>query len=104
MNLDWFWRGWIYTASRLDQAIGGVTDAEEGSAIAVRSLGEMVMPAELLITYADGTEETVRLPVQMWYQGPEFVYKTDRAVTAVDLDPRSVYPDDDRSNDRWPRE
>ncbi|UCG88848.1 MAG: M1 family metallopeptidase [Gemmatimonadota bacterium] len=103
MDLDWFWRGWIYTTSRLDQAISDVSEEDDGRAIHVRSLGEMVMPAELRITYADGSTETVRLPVEMWYQGPEFVYRARGTVTAAEVDPRGVYPDDDRENNRWPR-
>jgi hypothetical protein len=104
MDLDWFWRGWIYTTARLDHAVSNVTATDVGgSAIVLRSLGAMVMPAELLITYADESTETVRLPVEMWYQGPGFVYTTDKPVTAAEVDPRRVYPDDDRANNRWPR-
>jgi len=102
MDLDWFWRGWIYSTSRLDQAISEVSEEADGSAIHIRNLGEMMMPAELRITYAGGSSETVRLPVEMWYQGPEFVYRARGRVTAVELDPRGVYPDDDRENNRWP--
>ena len=53
-------------------------------------------------TVADGTTETVRLPVDMWNLGRSFTYQIPgtRAVRAAELDPRSVYPDVDRSNNR----
>ena len=53
-----------------------------------------------------GFPETVRLPGDMWNLG---LRVTDRlggsrgVPTAVELDPRAVYPDVDRANNRWPR-
>jgi virulence-associated protein VagC len=65
----------------------------------------MLMPMELQLTFADGTSETVRLPVEMWKMGPSFVYRlpTDRVLVGVTIDPRGVYPDDDRGNNVWGR-
>jgi len=59
------------------------------------------MPAELKLTFADGTSETVRLPVEMWNLGRTFTYRVPgtRTVVAAELDPRHVFPDIDRSND-----
>jgi hypothetical protein len=64
----------------------------------------MVMPLELRITRAGGSTETIRLPVEMWNQGPHFVHTVagDR-VTRVEVDPREAMPDTRRSNNRWPR-
>lgn len=107
MNLDWFWRGWIYSTARLDQAIEEVVHgtADQPTEIRLRSRGEMIMPAELGLEFADGTSETIRLPVEMWKSGPEFSYRLEagRRLKAAQLDPRGVYPDDDRANDAWPR-
>jgi hypothetical protein len=107
MNLDWFWRGWIYTTSRLDQVVDSVAVDSAGSVIHLTNRGTMVMPAELAITYADGSRDTVRLPVEMWNLGSRFSYRVRAArgpISGVTLEPRAVYPDVDRSNNRWPRE
>ena len=106
MDLDWFWRGWIYTTARLDQAVDSVTNGADGPEIHLTNRGKMVMPAELAITFGDGSRETVRLPVEMWNLGSRFTYRvrgTGGMPTAVELDPRAVYPDVDRVNNRWPR-
>jgi len=107
LRLDWFWRGWIYTTARLDQAVERVEhDAGSGETrVLLRSRGGLLMPAELLIEFADGSSDTVRLPVEMWKLGPDFTYRRhgEHAPTRVTLDPRGVYPDDDRANDVWPR-
>jgi hypothetical protein len=61
------------------------------------------MPAELQIAFADGSSETVRLPIEMWKLGPVYTYRVGagRGVTGVTLDPREVLPDVDRSNNGW---
>jgi hypothetical protein len=106
MDLDWFWRGWLYTTARLDQSVDSITTrAEGGSNVWVGSRGTMLMPAELALTFADGTSETVRLPVQMWNLGPRFMYRVPggkRVVKAV-IDPRQALPDVERGNGVWPR-
>jgi hypothetical protein len=106
MELDWFWRGWIFTTSRLDQAVDGVTTDSAGRAIVhLSNRGTMVMPAELRIDYADGTSETVRLPVEMWNLGRRFDYSVpqNKAVRRAEIDPRHVLPDLNRANDAWER-
>ena len=106
MELDWFWRDWIFTTARLDQSVDSITtDANGHVKIALSNRGTMTMPAEMLLTFADGTAETVRLPVEMWNLGPRFIYtvSSTNAVRRVEVDPRSVMPDVDRSNNAWPR-
>lgn len=105
MDLDWFWRGWVYSTARLDQAVAAVSVSDSGvTEIRLDNLGDMVMPAELQIDFADGTSETVGLPIQMWKLGPVYTYRVPggREVTAVTLDPRAVLPDDERANNVWP--
>jgi hypothetical protein len=104
-DLDWFWREWIYTTARLDQAVDSVTSGAGGSVIHLSNRGAMVMPAELAVTFADGRTDTIRLPVDMWNLGSRFEYHVagGRRVTAVTIDPRNVFPDIGRRNNRWPR-
>jgi hypothetical protein len=106
MELDWFWRGWVMTTARLDQAVDSVTTAPDGqTSVVLANRGTMVMPAELRLTYDDGTTETVRLPVEMWNLGGRFTYRLPSAkrVRRAEVDPRRVLPDLDRSNNLWQR-
>ena len=106
MDLDWFWREWVYTTARLDQAVDSVAAAPGGgSEVQLANRGTMVMPAELKLTFADGSTEMVRLPVEMWNLGPRFTYRVrgKPAVTRAELDPRHALPDVDRANNRYPR-
>jgi hypothetical protein len=107
MNLDWFWRAWVYGTARLDQAVESVDAGADGeTAIHIRSRGEMLMPVEMNLEFSDGSVDTVRLPVWMWKSGPDYTYRLagDRQLVRVELDPRGVYPDDDRDNNTWPRQ
>ncbi len=106
MELDWFWRGWVFTTARLDQAVEAVTvDSSGRSSVRLANRGTMVMPAELRFTYDDGTSETVRLPVEMWNLGQHFTYRVParKVVRQVEVDPRGVLPDVDRANNLWTR-
>ncbi len=105
IDLDWFWRNWIYTTARLDQAVDSV-GGENGAEVYLSNRGQMVMPVELAITYDDGSTDTIRLPVEMWNQGPLFTYRAPvgMRIIAVEIDPRSALPDGARENNRWPGE
>jgi len=106
MDLDWFWRGWIYSTARLDQSVDSVaTRADGGSNVYLGNRGTMVMPAEIALTFADGSRTTVKLPVEMWNLGSQFVYRVPetKRVTRAEVDPRHALPDVDRANNAWPR-
>ncbi|NJD09973.1 MAG: M1 family metallopeptidase [Gemmatimonadetes bacterium] len=105
MQLDWFWRDWIYTTARLDQAVAAVREREDGTHVLLENRGTMLLPAELALTYADGKTETVKLPIEMWNLGSHFAYRIPpgRTVVGAKLDPRGVLPDTDRRNNEWRR-
>jgi hypothetical protein len=101
LDLDWFWRDWIYTTARLDQAVDSVTPEK----IYLANLGSMMLPLEMDVAYADGSSERIRLPVEMWNLGPRFTYRAGQGKTVrrVLVDPRKVLPDVDRSNNQRSR-
>jgi hypothetical protein len=106
MELDWFWRNWIYTTARLDQSVDSVsTRSDGGTEVHLTNRGTMVMPAELAISFDDGAPVTVKLPVEMWNLGDRFTYRVPekKRVRRVEVDPRRALPDIDRANNAWPR-
>ena len=105
-DLDWFWRGWVLTTARLDQAVDSVTrGAGDTTLVHLSSRGQMVLPVTLELRYADGTRDIRQLPVEMWYLGSRFTYRVSatKQITGVVVDPRQVYPDTDRKNNSWTR-
>jgi hypothetical protein len=102
MDLDFFWRDWIYTTARLDQAVDSVAAVNGQQKVFLSNRGTMTLPLELELTYEDGSTERVRLPVEMWNLGRAFAYRVrgGKKVTGVVVDPRSALPDVDRANNR----
>ncbi|MFL5570931.1 MAG: M1 family aminopeptidase, partial [Gemmatimonadaceae bacterium] len=105
MDLDWFWRGWLFSTARLDQAVDSVgVRADGGANVYLSNRGTMVMPAEIALTFSDGSRTTVKLPVEMWNLGPRFVYRVPekKTVRRAEVDPRRALPDVNRGNNVWP--
>ncbi|MFI5227753.1 MAG: M1 family metallopeptidase [Gemmatimonadales bacterium] len=107
MELDWFWRDWIFTTARLDQAVDSVSRDGKGVAVVhLSNRGTMVMPATLTLTFDDGSAQLVPLPVEMWNLGDTFDYRAPpgRGIRRAELDAAHALPDIDRSNNVWPRQ
>ncbi len=106
-DLDWFWRAWVFTTSRLDQSVDSVAALGADSVrVVLGNRREMVMPAEVRLTWSDGAADTRVVPVEMWNYGPRHAFTVPtngRRLMAVEVDPRRAYPDVDRANNRWSR-
>lgn len=103
-DLNWFWKGWFYGTGNIDLSITEIRPGNEGFLISLKNKGEIPMPVRMEIKYEDGTTERVKLPVEIWYRGPEWVYlhKTDKTVVSAEIDPDNILPDINGSNDVWP--
>ncbi len=103
-DLSWFWRGWIFSNAKLDQSVKGVkyndNKPENGASITIENLGEMAMPVTVLVKEADGKEQRINLPVEVWQRGTEwtFAVPTTSRITDVVLDPDKKLPDVNRKN------
>jgi hypothetical protein len=107
-DLSWFWRTWWYETWTLDQAIGPVTAIADTLHVTIEDRGLAPMPVRLAITRSDGSVERRVLPVDVWLaKGAKHVMVTvDHAstVASVEIDPEQVFPDIDRSNNKWVRQ
>lgn len=105
-NLDWFWRAWVYTTARLDQAVDSLGTAGDTTFVFLSNRGQMVLPVTLELRYADGSSERRELPIEMWNLGSRFTSRIrtgGKTIAGVVVDPQAMYPDVDRANNRWPR-
>ncbi|MGB8705921.1 MAG: M1 family metallopeptidase, partial [Gillisia sp.] len=98
-DLGWFWKGWIMNNWKFDQAVGSIEyvdgDPAKGSLITLKNNEKMVMPTTLKIVQKDGKSETVKLPVEIWMTGPEYVYNypSTSKIVSVEIDPDHEVPD-----------
>ncbi len=108
-DLSWFWRTWWYETWTLDQAITSATAAPTGKLlVTIEDRGLAPMPVRLAITRTGGRVQRLVLPVDVWLRGGgtrAYVVSLDSAstISAVEIDPERVFPDVDRSNNRWAR-
>ncbi|MEX2336517.1 MAG: M1 family metallopeptidase [Fulvivirga sp.] len=65
-ELDWYLMDWTQTINQIDYAIKNVEEADENSTkITLERIGEMPMPIELSIRYANGDHQILYIPLQM---------------------------------------
>lgn len=103
-DLSWFWRGWYFETWRLDQALAGVTVEGDSATIVIESRGELPMPVPLVITRTGGTVDRLTVPVDVWLDGRRRTTVRVAAkptIARVEIDAGGVFPDVDRSNQRW---
>ena len=98
-DLSWFWRGWFLNNWKFDLAVTGV----ESSRASIENLGQLVLPASVQATFADGSTIRIEIPVEAWLTKGTYTWNlpADKAVKSVVIDPDHVLPDDDRSNNIW---
>ena len=100
VDLDWYWRDWVYTTHRPDQAVAAIVNGDSGASVTVRNVGEMQLPVFLRVTYADRSTESVTLPVEAWNLGRDFTWRSraGKRIVRAEVDPDGKLPDADRSN------
>ncbi len=107
-DLSYFWRGWFLRTDVVDQAVDSVRTSKDSSgttytAIYLSSPGGLPMPVDLRLTFADGSLENTRLPVEAWFEGNHFTYVRifPKELVKVEIDPDKNFPDVRRQNNTW---
>ncbi len=107
-DLAWFWRGWFYETSSLDQSIYKVNvtprdDQGFDVAVEIGNLAELVMPVAVEVTYDDGSTDRRQIPVEVWFSSNRYNlrFRSPKAITKVVVDPDRAFPDTDRGNNSW---
>jgi hypothetical protein len=102
-DLSWFWRGWFLRNWQVDQAVKKVSAVKgEGTVVTLENRGKMPMPVTVKLMDSAGGSRELKLPVEIWEQGPEATFTVpDKAVRSVVLDPAKLLPDVNRANNTW---
>lgn len=70
------------------------------------NIGGVVMPLILEIVYTDGSNESLRLPAEIWRKGSREISKllvSPKEIASIEFDPGDELADLDRHNNRFPR-
>lgn len=125
MELDWLFLQWVGTINTIDYGIAGVSGSNNETQITLARIGEMPMPIDLVVTYADGSTELFYIPLSImrgeksedlgmtrtvkpdWpWVYPEYKLSISRNVSdivSVEIDPTLRMADIERQNNIWPK-
>ena len=102
-NLNWFFDAWYFDNSYIDLAVRGVARSPNGYRVALENIGGMPAPVDVVVKYADGTNETFHQTPAIWQSNLQKVTITipaRKVVSSVTLD-HGIWMDADSSNDGW---
>jgi len=97
-----------YKRSLDDDQLAAVEGFADATFYAIRfeNRGGLVMPIPLRLVFADGTEESVVLPAEIWRRNAQTVSRvvvSDRELAYVEIDTHGQIADSNRENNRWPQ-
>jgi len=104
-SLSWFWKTWFYGNGNIDIALDGVYPYQGSYLLVLSNKGEVPMPVKMKVTYEDGTDEMIELPVEIWQRGNSWNHLLttgSKEVKKIEIDPDKILPDVNGSNDVWP--
>jgi hypothetical protein len=104
-NLNWFWNSWFFSPGYIDHAIQDVKKSSTGYSVIINNVGGFPAPADLLITYSDGTKETKHIGPSTWEKNPKqatITVVTKKKIEKVDLKGGIFMDSDEKDNTREP--
>lgn len=81
MQLDWYKEYWINTTKTIDYGIDSLWEDNGKAFIRLKRVGQMPMPIDLVLTFQDGSTETLYVPLDLMFGAkPEEPGGTPRTV------------------------
>jgi aminopeptidase N len=111
MQLGWYLIDFGQTTNTIDYAVNNI----DGNSITLERIGLMPMPLDVTVTFNDNTTETFHIPLRMarghkptsatvidnWaWAYPTYIFETDKQVKSVEIDPKNLMADVDKSNNK----
>jgi hypothetical protein len=82
LELDWYLDYFVASTKTIDYGVRNVESEGENTKISLERLGQMPMPIDLVVTYQDGSQETIYLPLVIMRGGkPEEAGMPARVIT-----------------------
>ena len=99
-NLNWFWKAWFFEPNYIDYSIADV----RASAVVVRNQGGFPTPFDLILTYADGSEQCLHQTPAVWEEDIKEavipIKKHEKELKTVRID-TGIYMDFDETDNTW---
>ncbi len=98
-DINWFWTNWYFGNNYNDLAIGSV---ENGKAV-INNIGGLYSPFDLILTYADGSKETLHQTPSVWHNhgsSVEVALPAAKKIASLEID-GGIFMDTDPANNTW---
>ena len=99
-DLSWLWNPWYFDRGYPDLAVKNVKVKSGKAVITVEKIGNVPVPVDLIVTYADGATENIHKSVSAWKNGnkeADVDFKPAKEIKKVEINEKLV-PDADKSN------
>lgn len=102
-DLNWFWNNWFFSHYYIDLSLSNATKTGNGYSVTVQNKGGMAAPFDIVVSYADGTEDRIHQTPAVWQSSQKqakLSVPTKKAVQSIRLD-GGIYMDADETDNTW---
>lgn len=102
-NLNWFWNNWYFTNNYIDLAVQQVTATTGGYTVFIKNIGGYPAPTNVLITYTDGSKETLHQTPAIWSSNQKEAtvsISTQKKIKSLRLD-GGIFMDANEADNNW---
>ncbi|MCL6099138.1 MAG: hypothetical protein M1391_11230, partial [Bacteroidetes bacterium] len=100
-DLSWFWNPWYFDRGFPDLAVKNVKVKSGKAVVTIKKVGNVPVPVDLIVTYADSTTENVSKNITVWKTGAKEIkvdFKPKKVIMKVELNTKTVPDADDKNN------
>ena len=65
-DLNWFWNAWFFSNNYIDLAVSSIQNLGNTTQINITNIGGFPVPIDVLITYKDGSTQTIHKSPAIW--------------------------------------
>ncbi|ADB39357.1 M1 family metallopeptidase [Spirosoma linguale] len=102
-DLNWFWSNWFFSNNYIDLAIQNVAMTPTLCTISIQNIGGYVAPTDVIVTFTDGTSQTVHQTPAIWQANQRLAVvkiPVKKKVASIRLD-GGIFMDADEQNNVW---
>jgi len=102
-DLNWFWSNWYFSNYYIDLGIAAVTKSSGGYAVSIKNTGGYAAPVDVVVTYADGSNETLHQTAELWKADQKqavVIIRTGKTIQSVQLK-GGIFMDANEADNSW---
>jgi hypothetical protein len=104
-SLEWYFKSWFFTNGYNDLAISNAVKGKDGYTLTVKNIGGFAIPFDVVLTFTDGSTQTIHQTPAVWEANQKQTYVTFKAVIgkslkSVTLD-NGIFVDAYKANNTW---